>query len=199
MLQAHGMASEKVRRCAWPSTPELIRYHDEEWGTPVHDDRLLFEAFTLGAMQAGLSWSIVLNKRAAMRKAFADFDPARVARFNEAKIVRMLEDPGIIRNRLKIAAAISNAKAVLRVQKEFGSFDAHVWQFVNGRPVVNRWKRVDQLPCRSPESDALSADMIARGFKFAGSVICYAVMQGVGMVNDHTVDCFRYKELVRSL
>ncbi|MDD5658351.1 MAG: DNA-3-methyladenine glycosylase I [Elusimicrobia bacterium] len=183
-------------RCAWAEgVGELYRaYHDEEWGVPVHDDRKQFEFLILEGAQAGLSWSTVLNKREAYRKAFAGFDPAKVARFTKAKIRTLLKDPGIIRNRLKINAAVSNAKAFLAVQKEFGTFDAYIWRFVGGKPMLNRRKALKDIPATSPESDALSADLKKRGFKFVGSTITYAHMQAVGMVNDHLMDCFRYRE-----
>lgn len=173
-----------------------MAYHDREWGVPVHDDRLLFEFLTLEGAQAGLSWETILKKRAAYRQAFAGFDPARVARFGAARVERLLKDSGIVRNRLKIASTVTNAKAFLAVQREFGSFDAYVWRFVGGTPRVNRWRTLRQVPARTPESDALSRDLLSRGFKFVGSTICYAFMQAVGMVNDHAVDCFRYKILL---
>jgi DNA-3-methyladenine glycosylase I len=180
-------------RCGWAQTPNGIAYHDKEWGVPVHDDRTLFEFLILEGAQAGLSWETILNKRVAYRKAFADFDPARVARFTPAKVQRLLTDPGIVRNRLKIASAVTNAKAFLVVQKEFGSFDEYVWRFVGGAPKVNQRRTSKDVPARTAESDALSRDLQQRGFKFVGSTICYAFMQAVGMVNDHTTDCFRYK------
>jgi DNA-3-methyladenine glycosylase I len=188
-------SSAKIR-CSWASNELSIRYHDEEWGTPVHNDRTLFEFLILEGAQAGLSWNTILNKRENYRKAFAGFGPERVARFDRKKIQQLLRDPGIVRNRLKIASAVENAKAFLRVQKEFGSFDRYIWQFVGGRPRVNHRKSLRQVPARTAESDALSKDLKHRGFKFVGSTICYAFMQAVGMVNDHVVDCFRYKELV---
>ncbi len=162
---------------------------------PVHDDRTLFEFLTLEGAQAGLSWETILNKRQAYRRAFADFDPARVARFTPEKLERLLENPGIVRNRLKVASAVGNARAFLAVQKEFGSFDAYVWSLVGGEPRVNRWKTFRQVPARTPESDALSRDLLRRGFKFVGSTICYAFMQAVGLVNDHTIDCFRRRRM----
>jgi DNA-3-methyladenine glycosylase I len=188
-------AADALRpRCAWPSDdPEMLRYHDEEWGVPVHDDRRHFEFIILEGAQAGLSWRTVLHKRAAYRKAFANFDPRRVARFDQRKVKALLQDAGIIRNRLKIEAAIGNARAFLALQKEFGSFDKYVWRFVGGRPIVNRWTRLAQIPARSKESDRLSADLKQRGFRFVGSTIVYAHMQAVGMVNDHLVDCFRHR------
>jgi DNA-3-methyladenine glycosylase I len=171
------------------------RYHDEEWGVPVHDDRKLFEFLLLEGAQAGLSWSTILNKRENYRKAFDGFDPERVARYDRSKIQKLLRDPGIVRNKLKVASAVGNAKAFLRVQKEFGSFDRYIWQFVGGQPRVNSRKSLKQLPASTPESDAMSKDLKKRGFKFVGTTICYAFMQAVGMVNDHVVDCFRYKAL----
>jgi DNA-3-methyladenine glycosylase I len=169
------------------------QYHDEEWGVPVHDDQKQFEFLTLESAQAGLSWSTVLNKRAGYRKAFAGFDPEKVARFSQLKIARLLENPGIIRNRLKVNAAVTNARAFLEVQEAFGGFDAYVWGFVDGQPIQNTWRTKQQVPVTTPESDALSKDLKRRGFKFVGSTIIYAHMQAVGMVNDHTVDCFRHQ------
>lgn len=182
-------------RCAWAEgVNELyIDYHDKEWGVPVYDDQKQFEFLILEGAQAGLSWSTILNRREGYRKAFAGFDPVKVARFNDAKIAALLLNPGIIRNRLKVAAAVSNARAFLAVQKEFGSFTKYVWRFVGGKPIVNRRKSMKDIPATSPESDALSKDLKARGFKFVGSTIIYAHMQATGMVNDHAVDCFRYK------
>lgn len=197
---ASSLASEitsvtEPTRCSWATTPPMIAYHDCEWGTPVHDDRLLFEFLVLEGAQAGLSWSTILNKRAAYRKAFSCFDPARVARYDAAKVKALLANAGIVRNKLKVAAAIQNARSFLAVQKEFGSFDAYIWQFVGGRPKRNKWAAGHPLPARTPESDAMSKDLLQRGFKFVGPTICYAFMQAVGMVNDHLVSCFRYKEL----
>ena len=163
---------------------------------PVHDDRVLFEFLTLEGAQAGLSWSTILNKRQNYRRAFADFDPARVARFNAAHVKRLLDDPGIVRNRLKVNSTVSNARAFLAVQDEFGSFDHYVWRFVDGRPRINKWKSLSQIMPRTAQSDALSKDLLQRNFRFVGSTICYAFMQAVGMVNDHVTSCFRYKELV---
>jgi DNA-3-methyladenine glycosylase I len=180
-------------RCAWASGELSIRYHDEEWGVPVHDDRTLFEFLILEGAQAGLSWITILNKRDHYRQAFDGFDAERIARYDRRKIERLLRDPGIVRNKLKIASAVGNAKAFLRVQKEFGSFDRYIWQFVDGKPRVNSPKSLKQLPARTVESHAMSKDLKKRGFKFVGSTICYAFMQAVGMVNDHVVDCFRYK------
>jgi DNA-3-methyladenine glycosylase I len=184
-----------VVRCGWAGGELSVRYHDEEWGVPVHDDRTLFEFLILEGAQAGLSWNTILNKRANYRAVFDDFDPQRVARYDRRKIQQLLRDPGIVRNRLKVDSAVLNAKAFLRTQEEFGSFDRYVWQFVGGKPKVNSWKTLAQLPPRTAESDALSKDLKRRGFKFVGSTICYAFMQAVGMVNDHAVDCFRYKAL----
>jgi DNA-3-methyladenine glycosylase I len=190
------VASEATR-CAWARTPLGIAYHDLEWGVPVHDDRVLFEFITLEGAQAGLSWETILNKREAYRRAFADFDPARVARFTSKLVDRLLKDPGIVRNRLKIASTVGNAKAFLKVQDEFGSFDAYVWRFVGGTPRVNRRRTLQQIPPRTVVSDELSRDLLDRGFKFVGSTICYAFMQAVGLVNDHTVNCFRYEAVGR--
>jgi DNA-3-methyladenine glycosylase I len=178
-------------RCGWATTPLSIAYHDTEWGVPVHDDRVLFEFLTLEGAQAGLSWETILRKRAAYRDAFADFDPAKVARFTPARVERLLKDPGIVRNRLKVESTVTNAKAFLAVRREFGSFDAYVWTFVSGAPIVNRRRTMSDVPARTPESDALSRDLAKRGFRFVGSTICYAFMQAVGMVDDHLVDCFR--------
>lgn len=173
----------------------MVRYHDEEWGVPVHDDRLLFEFLVLEGAQAGLSWSTVLNKREAYRAAFDGFDPARVATYGDSEVARLLADPGIIRNRAKVRSAIANAQAFLAVQDAFGSFDAYVWRFVDGKPVQNRWSSLEELPATSPVSDALSKDLKARGFSFVGSTILYAHMQATGMVNDHLVGCFRHSQL----
>ena len=186
-----------MRRCLWPKSELDIAYHDEEWGVPVHDDRVLFEFLTLEGAQAGLSWSTILKKRPNYRRAFAGFDPDRVARFTAATQQRLLQDAGLVRNRLKIASTISNARAFLAVQDEFGSFDAYVWRFVEGRQQQNVRRSLRRIPARTPESDALSKDLRRRGFRFVGSTICYAFMQAVGMVNDHLVTCFRYKALDR--
>ena len=182
-------------RCAWASGELLVRYHDEEWGVPVHDDRTLFEFLILEGAQAGLSWNTILNKRENYRKAFDGFDPKRIASYDRRKVDRLLRDAGIVRNKLKIASTIANAEAFLRVQKEFGSFDHYIWQFVGGKPQVNSPKSMKQVPARTPESDAMSKDLKKRGFNFVGSTICYAFMQAVGMVNDHVVECFRYQPL----
>ena len=179
-------------RCGWARSPLSIDYHDREWGVPVQDDRVLFEFMILEGAQAGLSWETILNKRKAYRHAFARFDPARVARFTPARVERLLQNPGIVRNRLKIESAVTNARAFLAVQREFGSFDAYLWRFVDGAPLVNKWTAMGRVPPKTPQSDALSRDLLKRGFRFVGSTICYAFMQAVGMVNDHTVDCFRY-------
>jgi len=182
-------------RCTWARTSLSIAYHDLEWGVPVHDDNLLFEFLTLEGAQAGLSWETILKKREAYRQAFVGFDPGLVAKFGPGQVARLLRNPGIVRNRLKIASAVGNAKAFVAVQHEFGSFDAYVWSFVGGTPRVNRRRTLRQVPPRTPQSDALSRDLLARGFKFVGSTICYAFMQAVGMVNDHTIDCFRYERV----
>ena len=187
-----------ITRCTWAAKQEMWDYHDTEWGVPVHDDRKLFEFIVLEGAQAGLSWSTILRKRENYRKAFRDFDIAKVARFGPRDEARLLADPGIVRNRQKIAAAIGNAKAVLAIQKEFGSFDAWLWQFVDGKPLVNRPRSLADVPARTPQSDALSKALQARGFKFVGTTICYAFMQAVGMVDDHTVDCFRCKPVPRA-
>ena len=184
------------KRCTWPTKdPLMIAYHDEEWGVPLHDDPKLFEFLILEGMQAGLSWSTVLHKRENFRKAFHNFDAAKIARYGQRQIQRLLADPGIIRNRLKIQGAINNAQRFLEVQKAFSSFDAYIWQFVGGKPIRHRFKSLSELPATSPESDALSKDLKQRGFKFVGSTIMYAHMQATGMVNDHTVGCFRYKQV----
>jgi DNA-3-methyladenine glycosylase I len=184
------------RRCPWgESHPLYVPYHDREWGTPLHDDRRFFELLVLEGAQAGLSWLTILKKREAYRKAFDGFDPRKVARYDGKKVARLLADDGIIRNRLKIAAAITNARAFLAVQREFGSFDAYVWRFVDGKPIHNRRRSVKDVPARSAESDAMSAELRRRGFRFVGSTICYAFMQAAGMVNDHLVSCFRHREV----
>ncbi len=183
-------------RCPWCGTePFYVRYHDEEWGVPLHDDRKLFEFLVLEGAQAGLSWATILRKRAAYRWAFDRFDPRKVARYGAREVRRLLGDAGIVRNRLKIESAITNARAFLRVQEEFGSFDAYVWRFVDGRPIRNRRRTLSELPARTPLSDAVSKDLRQRGFRFVGSTIVYAHMQATGMVNDHLVGCFRYREV----
>ena len=184
-----------VQRCAWARDDLSIAYHDAEWGVPLHDDRGLFEFLVLEGAQAGLSWSTILKKRAAYRRAFDRFDPRKVARYDEAKIAELLANDGIVRNRLKVRSAVQNAHAFLAVQKEFGNFDQYIWQFVGGRPLRNRWRRLGQVPARTAESDAMSKDLQKRGFTFVGSTICYAFMQATGMVDDHLVTCFRKKEL----
>lgn len=183
--------ARELVRCGWAKGEQYIRYHDEEWGVPVHDDRTLFEFLILEGAQAGLSWSTILNKRENYRRAFDSFDPQRIAQYRPLKIKALLADTGIVRNKLKIASAVENAKAFLRVQEEFGSFDRYIWQFIGGKPRVNKRKSLWQVPARTPESDAMSKDLKRRGFKFVGSTICYAFMQAVGMVNDHVADCFR--------
>lgn len=188
--------AEKTR-CPWPVDELYISYHDTEWGVPVHDDRMLFEFLILEGAQAGLSWHTILKKRENYRKAFDHFDPQKVARYNEARLARLLADPGIVRNRLKIAAAVRNAKAFLAVQEEFGSFDRYIWRFVGGQPIINHRRSMKEVPASTPESDAMSRDLKQRGFTFVGSTICYAHMQATGMVNDHLVTCFRHKELSR--
>jgi DNA-3-methyladenine glycosylase I len=185
----------ELRRCDWARKPLDISYHDLEWGVPVHDDRLLLEFLILEGAQAGLSWSTILAKREGYRKAFANFDARKMARFDEKRIGALLLNPEIVRNRLKIHSAIGNAQAFRAVQDEFGSFDKFIWQFVQGVPKVNSWKSHQQVPARTPESDAMSRELLRRGFKFTGSTICYAFMQAVGMVNDHLTGCFRYPEL----
>jgi DNA-3-methyladenine glycosylase I len=187
--------SPKIARCRWATTELNIPYHDEEWGVPVHNDHIWFEFLTLEGAQAGLSWDTVLKKRARYREVFANFDPKKVARYDARKKKTLLADPGIIRNRLKIDATITNARAFLKVQKEFGSFDNYIWQFVGGKPKQNALKSQKNLPARTTQSDVLSKDLQKRGFRFVGSTICYALMQATGLVNDHMVDCFRYKEL----
>jgi DNA-3-methyladenine glycosylase I len=178
-------------RCRWAQSPLAIAYHDREWGVPVHDDRVLFEFLILEGAQAGLSWETILRKRDAYRRAFDEFDPVRVAGYSRTRIAKLLDDPGIVRNRLKIESAVTNAKAFLRVQSEFGSFDAYVWSMIPGAPLVNRPSTMSDVPPRTPASDALSRDLRHRGFRFVGSTICYAFMQAVGLVNDHTRGCFR--------
>lgn len=191
------MPKPKVR-CEWClGSDRMMAYHDDEWGVPLHDDQGIFEFLVLDAFQAGLSWAIILNKREGFRKAFADFEPAKVARFTSRRVERLLRNPDIVRNRLKVEATVSNAKVFLATQKEFGTFDEYIWSFVGDRPIQNRWKSLSEVPARSPQSDAMSEDLKKRGFKFVGSTICYAFMQAAGMVNDHTVDCFRYAAIRR--
>jgi DNA-3-methyladenine glycosylase I len=182
-------------RCPWATTPLCIQYHDEEWGVPQHDDRVLFEFLVLEGAQAGLSWSTILQKRDNYLRAFDHFDAWKVARYDARKVTKLLANPGIVRNRLKIGAAIQNARAFLAAQKEFGSFDAYIWRFVGECPIRNAWQGMSQVPARTPQSDAMSKDLLRRGFKFVGPTICYAFMQAVGMVNDHFVTCFRYREV----
>ena len=184
-----------MQRCPWATLEPNITYHDEEWGVPVHDDRLLFEFLILEGAQAGLSWTTILKKRANYRKAFDGFRPEKIARYGARDVRRLLGDAGIVRNRLKIAATIENAKRFLAVCKEFGTFNAYLWSFVGGKPIQNRWRRMANVPARTPESDAMSRDLLRRGFKFVGSTICYALMQATGMVNDHLVTCPRHAEL----
>ena len=185
------------KRCTWCENTfdEYIKYHDEEWGVPVHDDRVHFEFLILEGAQAGLSWATILKRRDGYRAAFADFDPKEVAQFSQEKVEALLLDPGIIRNRLKVQGTVINAQKFLEVQKEFGSFDQYIWSFVGGKPIVNAWKSMKEVPATTPESDAMSKDLKKRGFKFVGSTIMYAYMQACGLVNDHTTDCFRYKEV----
>jgi DNA-3-methyladenine glycosylase I len=178
-------------RCHWATSPLMIEYHDKEWGVPVHDDRVLFEFLILEGAQAGLSWETILNKRENYRRAFDRFDAAKIARYDGKKVRSLMADAGIVRNKLKIASTISNAKAFLEIQKEFGSFDRYIWQFVGGKPRINRWKSSQRLPALTPESDAMSKDLKKRGFRFVGSTICYAFMQATGMVNYHSADCIR--------
>jgi DNA-3-methyladenine glycosylase I len=188
-----------LKRCDWAgSDPDMVTYHDTEWGVPVHDDRKHFEFLVLEGAQAGLSWSTILKRREGYRKAFAGFDPAKVGRFTPARMEKLLLDPGIIRNRAKVESTVGNARAFLTVQKEFGSFDTYIWGFVGGRTLVNKWRRTAQLPAVSAESEALSADLRRRGFRFVGPTICYAQLQASGLINDHVVGCFRYGELTGS-
>lgn len=184
------------QRCEWcGNEPLYVEYHDREWGVPVHDDRKLFEMLILEGAQAGLSWLTILRKRENYRKAFDNFDAKKIAKYDKAKVAKLLADAGIVRNRLKIAATIQNARAFLEVQKEFGSFDRYLWQFVGGKPKINKWKNLKELPPKTAESDAMSKDLKKRGFSFVGSTICYAFMQAVGMVNDHVATCLRYREI----
>ena len=185
-------------RCPWPTRENSIHYHDTEWGVPVHDDRLLFEYLILEGAQAGLSWQTVLNKRDNYRAAFDNFAADKIARYSEARVAKLMNDPGIIRNQLKIRATIQNAQAFLKVRAEFGSFDQYLWQFVDGKPIINHWKSMKEVPARTAISDAMSKDLLQRGFEFVGSTICYANMQAVGMVNDHLVTCFRHQQLGRT-
>jgi DNA-3-methyladenine glycosylase I len=184
-----------VTRCRWATSALSIPYHDTEWGVPLHDDRGLFEFLILEGAQAGLSWETILKKRENYRAAFDDFDAARVARYTPKRVERLMADPGIVRNRLKIESTVTNARAFLDVQNELGSFDAYIWRFVDGKPRVNKWSALGQVPASTPQSDAMSKDLKKRGFRFVGSTICYAFMQATGIVNDHAVDCFRYREI----
>lgn len=185
-----------VKRCAWANGDTLtMAYHDYEWGVPVHDDRLLFEFLVLEGAQSGLSWITILRKRENYRRAFNDFEPRKIASYDDGKVEELLLDPGIVRNRLKIKAAINNARALLEVQKEFGSFDAYIWQFVDGKPVQNRRQELSEIPAMTPDSKRMSSNLVRRGFSFAGPTVCYAFMQAIGMVNDHIVDCFRHDDL----
>jgi DNA-3-methyladenine glycosylase I len=186
---------DSKQRCSWATTPAMIAYHDTEWGVPQHDDRVLFEVLILEGAQAGLSWSTILAKREAYRRAFSNFNPKSIARYDAPKLKQLMANAGIVRNRLKISAAVQNARAFLAVQKEFGSFDAYIWQFVAGKPIVNALNAPSQIQARTEESDRMSRDLLKRGFKFVGPTICYAFMQAVGMVNDHLVTCFRYAEI----
>jgi DNA-3-methyladenine glycosylase I len=197
--EAFFMTNSPKKRCDWGANADdlLIRYHDTEWGVPLHDDRTLFEFIVLDGFQAGLSWSTILKKRENFRKAFDNFEPDKIAAYGEKKRNELLSDAGIIRNRQKIDAAIRNARAFLEVQKEFGSFDRYIWQFVGGKPKINAWKSMKELPAKTEESEAMSKDLYKRDFRFVGPTICYAFMQAAGLVNDHAVDCFRYKEIQR--
>ena len=182
-------------RCAWATTDAYVLYHDREWGVPQHDDQVLFEFLILEGAQAGLSWSTILEKRGNYRRAFDNFQPAKVAKYDARRIATLLSDPGIVRNRLKVQSAVANARGFLEVQKEFGSFDGYIWRFIGGRPRRNAWVSLKEIPARTPESDAMSKDLLGRGFKFVGPTICYAYMQAVGMVNDHLVSCFRHRQI----
>jgi DNA-3-methyladenine glycosylase I len=192
---AKRRSAAELKRCPWAKGEEYVLYHDEEWGVPVHNDRLLFEFLILEGAQAGLSWATILKKRENFHKAFDQFDPALVAKYGKKKQTNLLGNAGIVRNRLKIGSAISNAKAFLAVQDEFGSFDDFIWSFVDRKPIQNSWKSLKEIPANTTESDAMSKELKRRGFRFVGSTICYAFMQAVGMANDHLVDCFRYKQL----
>jgi DNA-3-methyladenine glycosylase I len=186
------------QRCPWPTDEVYCAYHDEEWGVPNHDDRHLFEMLILEGAQAGLSWSTILRKRQNYREAFHHFDAEKIARYSERDVQRLMANAGIVRNRLKVAAAIQNAKCSLKIREEFGTFDRYIWSFVDGRPTQNQWREMKQVPAKTIESNAMSKDLLKRGFKFVGSTICYAYMQAVGMVNDHLVDCFRWQEINRA-
>ncbi len=187
---------KNIKRCQWPSNdPLMIKYHDTEWGVPLHNDRKLFEFLVLDAFQAGLSWRTILHKRANFKKAFVNFDPVKIAKFSQKDVNRLLKDAGIIRNRLKIKATITNAQAYLEVKKEFGTFDKYIWQFVDHKPIINKFAKMSEIPAKTAISDKMSEDLKKRGFKFVGSTICYAFMQAAGMVNDHEISCFRHKQV----
>ena len=192
MAQKKDLDHSQAKRCGWAGKEPMIRYHDEEWGVPLHDDSKLFEMLILEGAQAGLSWDTILNKRENYRRAFDGFDPPAIAKYGEEDVTRLLADPGIVRNRLKVRSAIQNARAFLAVQEEYGSFDAYIWQFVGGRPNVNLRRTMEEIPAKTEISDAMSKDLKKRGFNFVGSTICYAFMQSIGIVNDHTMDCFKY-------
>lgn len=196
-MQFYFMTKQNLLRCPWPKTELDIHYHDTEWGVPQHDDRMLFELVILEGAQAGLSWSTILKKRGTYREAFDHFDAERIAQYDERKVAELLGNPGIVRNRLKVAATIQNAKAFLELRQKHGSFDRYLWQFVGGRPKQNAWASMKELPARTAESDAMSKDLLQRGFKFVGSTICYALMQAVGMVNDHMVNCPRHRAVAK--
>jgi DNA-3-methyladenine glycosylase I len=198
-MVANGNQVDVRQRCAWPKSELALRYHDEEWGVPLRDDRKIFEFLVLDAAQAGLSWEIILRKREGFRAAFDGFDPQKIARYDKRRIAKLLQDTRIIRNRLKIESAIVNAREFLKVQEEFDTFASYIWQFVGGKPIVNRHAAHKMIPAKSPESDAMSKDLRSRGFKFVGSTICYAFMQAAGMVNDHTVECFRHAPLTKEM
>jgi DNA-3-methyladenine glycosylase I len=189
--QIEGAFMSPITRCPWATTEAMMAYHDKEWGTPIHDDRKLFEFLILEGAQAGLSWNTILSRREGYRNAFHRFDPVKIAAYGRSDVTRLLKDAGIIRNRLKIESAARNARAFLEIQREFGGFDSYIWQFVGGKPRANRWRNMRDVPARTAQSDAMSKDLKRRGFNFVGSTICYAFMQAVGMVNDHLVDCFR--------
>lgn len=191
---------KNLKRCEWTSTnPLMIKYHDKEWGVPLHNDKKLFEFMLLDAFQAGLSWNTIINKRENFKKAFDGFDVVKISKYSEKKIQQLLNDAGIIRNKLKIYASVNNAKRFLEVKKEFGTFDKYIWQFTGGKPIINKWKTNKEIPAKSKESDAMSKDLINRGFKFVGSTICYAFMQAAGMVNDHHITCHRYKDVQKTI
>jgi len=194
-MNSLSTASDGKTRCSWAKNELAVLYHDREWGVPQHDDRVLFEFVLLEGAQAGLSWDTILRKRENYRAAFANFDPQKIAKFDQRKIASLMRDEGIVRNRLKIVSAIENAKALLKIQREFGSFDGYIWQIVGSKPRINKLKAIGEAPARTPESDAMSKDLKKRGFTFVGTTICYAFMQAVGMVNDHAVTCFRYGEV----